>query len=266
MAFTISITLQKGGTGKSTTATTLASILGEKKNRVLLLDMDSQVNASIASGFDMLLSPSITDVLASKCDIKAAIRSADYYDIILGDQYLANLESIDPDELNPTLLRELIYQVSDKYDYIIIDTPPALGNILKQCMMASDGLIIPIEARPFALNGLDALQETIESVRKHNKALQVLGILLVKYNSRTVLNRQVAEALAERAESMQTTVFNSYIREGIAVPESQILGQPLIDYAPNSKPAQDYRAFANEVIKRVRGEEDGDEGLYEETN
>lgn len=266
MAFTISITLQKGGTAKTTTAVTLASILGEKHNRVLLLDMDSQVNASLASGFDTQLSPSITDVLAENCDIKAAIHSSTYYDIVLGDQYLANLESIDPDELTPTLLRDIIHQVADEYDYIIIDTPPALGNILKQCMMASDGLIIPIEARPFALNGLDALQETIESVQKYNKDLQVLGILLVKYNSRTVLNRQVAEALVDRAESMQTTMFDSYIREGIAVPESQILGRPLIDYAPTSKPAQDYRAFANEVIKRVRGEEDGDEGLYEETN
>lgn len=260
MAYTISITLQKGGTAKTTTAVTLASILGEKHNRVLLLDMDSQVNASLSSGFDAQLSPSISDVLGKPKNIKAAIHTTPYYDIILGDQRLALLESSNPKKLTPDLLWSTLHHVADEYDYIIIDTPPALGNILMQCLIASDGLIIPIEARSFALNGLDALYDTIEFVRsRYNNALQILGILLVKYNNRTIVNRRIAEILADRAAEMQTSLFDSYIREGIAVPESQIFGKPLIDYAPTSKPAQDYRAFANEVIKRIGDEPDGEE-------
>ena len=260
MAYTISVTLQKGGTGKTTTAVTLASILGEQHNRVLLLDMDSQVNASLASGFDAQLSPSISDVLGKPKNLKTAIHTTPYYDIILGDQRLAVLESTNPEELTPDFLSGTLHHVADDYDYIIIDTPPALGNILMQCLIASDGVIIPTEARSFALNGLDALYDTIKFVRaRYNNALQILGILLVKYNNRTIVNRKIAESLADRAAEMQTSLFDSYIREGIAVPESQIFGKPLIDYAPTSKPAQDYRAFANEVIKRIGDEPDGEE-------
>ena len=251
MATTLSIALQKGGTGKSTTAQALASSLGARKKRVLLLDMDSQANVTSASGIDP--EKTITDVFANDCSIDKTINHCSLYDLIGSDQYLANLEAIDQEELEPTLLRKTLAAIQKDYDFIIIDTPPLLGNILKQCLMASDYIIIPIEPRPFALNGLDNLQTTIEAVQAVNTNLRVLGILLIKYSNRTILNRQIADSLDERAKNLKTTVFKTTIREGIAVPEAQTIGQSLIEYAPTSKPCIDYKGFATEVLKRLEG-------------
>lgn len=251
---TISIALQKGGVGKTTTAQALASCLGLKKKKVLLLDMDSQANVTTASGFDETPpEKTITDILADDCSIDRAINPCALYDLIGSDQYLANLEAIDQEELNPNLLKNHMAAVENDYDYMIIDTPPLLGNILKQCLMASDYVIIPVEPRPFALNGLDNLRATIEAVQELNNNLKVLGILLIKYNNRTILNRQIADILSERAKALKTTVFKTTIREGIAVPEAQINAQSLVEYAPNSNPCIDYKGFTAEVLKRIGG-------------
>ena len=253
MAVIISIALQKGGTGKTTTATSLASILGSKKKKVLLVDMDSQANATSTSGIE---DPkySITDIL-NGLPVASGVLKATHYDIIASDPYLAKLEAIPSDELPVTLIKDILDRIRGHYDFIIIDTPPLRGNILTLCLNASDYIIIPTEARPFALNGLDALQETIESVREQNKNLQVLGILLVKNNNRAILNRQIVTAMAARADDMGTTLFNTNIREGIAVPESQAMGELLIDYAPKSKPTLDYISFTKEVLQRIRGKD-----------
>ena len=255
MATTISITLQKGGTGKSTTAQALASTLGTKKKKVLLLDMDSQANVTSASGAEP--TKTITDVLAEDCNIQEAINHCPFYDLIGSDQYLANLEAMDPEDIENTLLKNTISALQSEYDYIIIDTPPLLGNILKQCLMASDYIIIPIEPRPFALDGLDNLQDTIEAVQSVNTKLRVLGILLIKYHSRTILNRQISDSLNDRARLLGTTVFKTTIREGIAVPEAQTIGQSLIEYAPKSKPCIDYIDFTMEIIKMMEASNHG---------
>lgn len=248
MAITISVALQKGGVGKTTTAQTLASILGSKNNRVLLVDMDSQCNSSFFSGVE---EPEFTiiDLLANDCKIDEATISCDYYDFLSGDERLANIEKLDEVDIN--LLKDTLSVVQDNYDYIIIDTPPALGNLLECSLMASNYVIISTDPRPFAVRGLDALKRTIEAVQASNKALKVLGILLVRYNERTVLNRQLKEILDDRASQMNTTVFTTFIRECIAVPEAQAMCMSLIDYAPKSNPFIDYKSFTEEVIERI---------------
>lgn len=249
MAVVISIAMQKGGVGKTTTSQTLASILGAKKKRVLLLDMDSQCNATIISGVED--SPrTIADVLTGESSLKDAIMKGGFYDLLSADELLANLERIE--DIEPTLLKNILAAVQNDYDFIIIDTPPALGNILKISLMASDYVIIPTEPRPLSLKGMDALQSTIEAVQGENRALKVLGILLIKYHERTVLNRQLREILDERAEQMNTILFNTFIREGIAVPEAQTMCIPLNEYAPKSNPSLDYEAFTMEVLKMIR--------------
>lgn len=250
MATTISIALQKGGTGKTTTATTIAGILGSMENKVLLVDMDSQCNATFIS--DIEANNTIIDVLSGDCDIRKAITGSRHYDVIASDEQLANFEKLE--EIESTLLMDALSSISNSYDYIIIDTPPALGNILKNCLVASDYVLIPIEARPLAIKGLSALQETIEAVQQEFSRLKVLGVILVKYSDRTVLNRQMKELLEEQVSDMNTTLFHTVIRESVVVGESQAMQESLIDYAPKSKPCCDYTNLTEEIIARIAGE------------
>lgn len=249
MAVVISVALQKGGVGKSTTSQALASTLGFKKKRVLLIDMDSQGNVTYSSGVD---SPqySITDVLGEDCRTDEALIHCKYYDLLAADSYLTNVEMAEGVE--STLLKNAIEPIKSNYDFIIIDTPPALGNLSFNSLVASDYVVIPTEPRPFALQGLGALHNTIESVRNsQNPTLKVLGILLIKYSNRTVLNRDIKDMIEEFAKQMNTIVFDTTIREGIAVPEAQTVRQPLIDYAKSSKPNIDYKAFTTELLKKI---------------
>lgn len=248
-ATVISIALQKGGVGKSTTAQALASTLGFKKKKVLLIDMDSQGNVTYASGVDTPVQ-TVTDVLGKDCKAQEAVVHCKYYDLMAADQYLSNVEMA---EVSPILLKDTtITPLRNQYDFIIIDTPPALGNLSYNALSASDYVVIPSEPRPFALQGLGALHETIQSIQKNiNPRLKVLGILLIKYSNRTVLNRDIKDMIEDYAKEMDTIVFSTSIREAVAVAEAQTLRQPLIDYAKNSKPNIDYKAFTTEVLKRI---------------
>ncbi len=248
MTTTISIALQKGGVAKTTTAQTLASILGYKKKKVLLVDMDSQANATAISG---VTDPAktIIDVLSEECSAADAIVRCSGFDLLPGHENLANLERIE--DLEYTLLKNALNSVKKRYDYIIIDTPPALGNSLKCCLMASDYVIIPTEARKLSTDGIDHLMPTIEAIQTENKKLKVLGILLTKFDDRTVLSKQTKDSLIEKAKSYKTELFNTTIRNGIAVAEAQTMEMPLLDYAPKSNPCLDYKAFVKEVLKRL---------------
>lgn len=251
MAKVISIALQKGGVAKSTTAQALSSTLGFKHKKVLLIDLDSQANVTYSSGINNP-TKSITDVLGKDCRADEAIIHCKYYDLLPADSYLTNVEV--SENIESTLLKNGLAPIVNNYDYIIIDTPPALGNLLNNALTASDYIIIPTEPRPFALQGLSALNTTIQNVQKRsNSGLKILGILLVKYNTRTVLNRDIKDMIDEYAEHMNTSVFKTTIREGIAIPEAQTVREPLIDYAKNSKPNIDYKAFTTEVLKLTKG-------------
>ena len=248
MAITISVVLKKGGVGKSTTSQALASTLGFKHKKVLLIDLDPQTNITYSSGVD---NPkrTITDVLGEDCKADEAVIECKYYDLLAADSYLTNVEMA---EVEPTLLKNVIAPLKSKYDFIIIDTPPALGNLSVNALVASDYVIIPTEPRPFSLQGLGRLHSTIESVRNgYNSNLKVLGILLIKYHNRTVLNRDLKDMIEDYAKLMNTIVFNATIREGIAVAEAQTVRQPLIDYAKNSNPNIDYKGFTSEVLKML---------------
>lgn len=248
MAITISVVLQKGGVGKSTTSQALASTLGFKHKKVLLIDLDPQTNITYSSGVD---NPkrTITDVLQEDCKADEALIECKYYDLLAADSYLTNVEIT---KVEPTLLKKVIAPLKSKYDFIIIDTPPALGNLSVNALVASDYVVIPTECRPFSLQGLGRLHSTIESVRNgYNSNLKVLGILLIKYHNRTVLNRDIKDMIEDYAKQMNTIVFNATIREGIAVAEAQTVRQPLIDYAKNSNPNIDYKCFTSEVLKML---------------
>lgn len=248
-AVVISVALQKGGVGKTTTSQALASTLGFKKKKTLLIDMDSQGNVTYASGVDTPVK-TITDVLGGDCKPDEVLIHCKYYDLLAADEYLTNVEG--SEEVEPTLLKNSIAELRGRYDFIVIDTPPALGNLSVNALVASDYVVIPCEPRPFALQGLGALYTTIQSVQNSlNPALKVLGILLIKYSNRTVLNRDIKDMIEDYAKQMHTVVFDTSIREGIVVGEAQTVREPLIDYAKSSKPNIDYKAFTTEVLKKI---------------
>lgn len=248
MAIVISVALQKGGVGKSTTSQALASTLGFKNKKVLLIDMDSQANVTYSSGIDTT-QKTITDVLGQDCGADEAIIQCKYYDLLAADSFLTNVEMA---EVEPTLLKKVIFPILENYDFVVIDTPPALGNLSYNSLVASDYVIIPTESRPFALQGLSALNNTIQNVQnRHNPALKVLGILLIKYNNRTVLNRDLKDMIDNYSQQMNTSVFNTKIREGIAIAEAQTIRKTLIEYAKNSKPNMDYKSFTEEVLEKI---------------
>lgn len=249
MAIIISIALQKGGVGKSTTAQALASTLGFKHRKVLLIDMDSQGNITYSSGED---NPehTIFDVLGEDCRTDEALIHCKYYDLLAADTYLTNIEM--SENVEATLLKDALEPIRNNYDFIIIDTPPALGNLSFNSLVASDYVVIPTDPRPFALQGLGKLNETIKSIKNNlNHSLKVIGILLIKYNNRTILNRDIKTMAEDYAKQMNTIVFDTSIREGIAVAEAQTVREPLIDYAKNSKPNIDYEAFTTELLQRI---------------
>ena len=251
MAITISIALQKGGVGKTTTALALASTLGFKKKKVLLIDMDGQRDSTYASGIDTL-EKSITDVLGETCAVPDSVIKCKYYDLLGADEFLPNVEL--SNNVESTLLKTVLKPYKNLYDYIIIDTPPALGNLSYMSLVASDYVVIPTEPRPFALKGLGTLNNTIQSIKESlNPDLKVLGILLIKYHNRTILNRDIKDMIEDTARDMNTSVFNATIRDGIAVPEAETMRVPLIDYAKSSKPNIDYKAFTTELLKKVEG-------------
>ena len=241
----ISVALQKGGVGKSTTAQNLSAYLGSMGKKVLLIDLDAQCNTTFSSGAEPK-EQTASDFLGGQCSPEDAIVSCSHYDIIPADAYLSNVESA---EVDKGLLKHRLSPCIGKYDFILIDTPPALGNLLKNALFASDYVIIPMDAKPYAIQGLDTFTETMKEV---NPDLRILGIVLVRFNDRSIINRDMRNSIKQYAKGMNTLTFNTYIREGVAVPESQAMQKDLIDYAPKSNPASDYERLAGEFLKRMR--------------
>lgn len=246
---TIAIINQKGGVGKSTTAFTLASGLKNKGYKTLCIDMDAQGNLSYtADANDDLLT--IYDLLAEDANINQAIQHTKNFDLIASSKALSGADGFITDIGKEYKLKEILESVKNDYDYIIIDTPPALGILTVNALTACDSVIIPAQADIYSLQGIEQLSKTIQPIKKYcNDKLKIDGILLTRYSPRAILSREVAEIANDLAQNLNTKVFKSTIREAIAVKESQINKQSLFDYAPNSNVTNDYLNFINELLK-----------------
>ena len=246
---TIAIINQKGGVGKSTTAFTLASGLKNKGYKTLCIDMDAQGNLSYtADANDDLLT--IYDLLAEDADINQAIQHTKNFDLIASSKALSGADGFITNIGKEYKLKEILESVKNNYDYIIIDTPPALGILTVNALTACDSVIIPAQADIYSLQGIEQLSKTIQPIKKYcNDKLKIDGILLTRYSPRAILSREVAEIANDLAQNLNTKVFKSTIREAIAVKESQINKQSLFDYAPNSNVTNDYLNFINELLK-----------------
>ncbi len=251
MTKVISVSNQKGGVGKTTTTEAVAAGFKLKGYRILCVDLDPQSNLSFSSGAETEDCPTIYEILKGEAKTSFSIQKLPSFDIISSNILLSGIELEFTQTGREYLLKEALNTVKDKYDYIFIDTPPALSILTVNAFTASDYIIIPMLADIFSLQGIAQLSETIDRVRKYcNPNVKVEGIVLTKYNKRTVLSREIKGTAELIAEQLNTSIFNSTIRSSVAIMEAQTNQQDIFSYAPKNAAAQDYRELIEELIGR----------------
>lgn len=249
MARIISICNQKGGIGKTTTATCLGSGLSEKGYRTLLVDMDPQTNATDTYRAKTEETGTLYDLMVNG-DTEDIIQHTDLGDIIAGDQLLKDADKQISGPSANFRLKKGLKEIAPDYDYIILDTPPALGILLINALTASDGCIIPLTADRYSLQGLTALKKNIDDVKEYtNPNIEVYGLLLVKFGGRMNTEKAVVKALEDYAVSLSTKIYDIKIRNTNTVQKAQLSRQGLFAYDPTCTAAIDYKAFINEVIR-----------------
>ncbi len=249
MSKVYTITNQKGGAGKTTTALALAAGLSLKGYSVLSIDLDAQSNMTYTAGVRTDEATAL-GVLTREVETTAAIQHAESGDFIAASKALAGADAFITDTGKEYRLKEALEPIQEEYDFIIIDTPPALGILTINALTACDSVIIPAQADIYSLQGIEQLAETIKPVKKYtNPALTIEGILLTRYSPRSVLSREVAELAEQIAGRMGTKLFKTTIREAVAVKEAQISQRSLYSYAPKAKVTEDYSRFIAEILR-----------------
>lgn len=245
---TIAIVNRKGGVGKTATAHALGAGLASRGYKILFIDLDSQCNLS----YDLGTAPglSISDVLTGSCTAQEAIQHTEGGDILPASASLALADTVLDQTGKEYRLKEALEPIKDSYDYIIIDTPPALGILTVNALTACDSAIIPAQAEVHSLQGIGLLNSTIEAVKKYtNPALTIRGILLTRYNKRTIISQDMKQILEATAGELGTKVFATPIRECTAIKEAQAKQASIFDYAPKSNAAADYSALIEDILK-----------------
>lgn len=241
---------QKGGVAKSTTAAALVAGFNARGLKSLAIDTDPQGNLSYIMGASTT-GKTVLGLLTKEATAKEAIQHTKQGDIIPSSRLLAAIDGIIADTGKEYRLKEALEELAGVYDCIVIDTPPALGILTVNALTAANALVIPAQADTLSLQGIEQLATSIAPVKKYcNPALEIAGILLTRYNPRSVLTKEVTKAAANLAEAMGTKVFDTAIREGIAIKEAQLLKQNIFDYAPKANATQDYAAFIDELLKQ----------------
>lgn len=249
MSKAIAVINQKGGVGKSTTALAIGAGLSLKGYSVLFIDLDAQGNLSYTLGADTN-GYNAMGVLERPETAKAEIQHTPQGDIIASSPKLAGADKLLEETGKEYRLKEALESLQGAYDYIIVDTPPALGILTINALTACTWAIIPAQADIYSLQGIGQLNSTIETVKKYcNPSLSIMGIVITRFNGRSIIRREVAEMLERTADQLHTKLFSSKIRECTALVEAQATKQNIYSYAPRSNATADYKALVDEIIK-----------------
>ena len=262
----IAVINQKGGVGKSTTAAAVGAGLILKGYRVLFIDLDAQGNISHtlratpnSSGImAMLQEPEIVRQTIEELPTAAITGSkerkgaAAVYGVIASSNKLAAADTLLDSVGKEYRLKEALELIEPLYDYAIIDTPPALGILTVNALTAATAAIVPAQADIYSLQGIAQLSNTVNTIKKYcNPELEILGIVLTRYNSRAIISRELAELISSTAAKLNTKAYSTKIRECTAIKESQAVRECIYTYAPKSNAAADYSALLSEIITEI---------------
>lgn len=251
MGTVIAISNQKGGVGKTTTTGALAAAFLQKGKTVLSIDLDPQGNLSFSMAAENEGVNTIYDVIKGDTTARKAIQQSSVSPVIPANILLSSADVDFVGYGREFLLFNAIRSLRDEYDYILIDTPPALSVLTVNAFTAADKLIIPMLSDIFSLQGITQLYETVSHVKTYcNPALNFAGILLTRFTPRTTLATEVKGTAEMISSELEIPLFHTCIRNSVAISEAQALQKNIISHAPRNTAAKDYLALADEIIYR----------------
>lgn len=246
----ISITNQKGGVGKTTTAVNLAACLAASKKKVLLIDLDPQGNATTGVGvFKKEALPTVYQLLIGRATFEEVKIPTEFgFDLMPANRELSGAE-VELVELKnrEVRLKNALKNVESLYDFVIIDCPPALNMLTLNGLVASNAVLIPMQCEYYALEGLSDLVETLRKIKKLNANLEIAGLLRTMFNPQGVLNQQVSD---EIEKFFPKRMYKTVIPRNVRLAEAPSFGKPVIFYDKSSKGAKAYMALAKEILRK----------------